>query len=106
MRGSARDVCSPPPLTDLRRAVLNPTDPYSVSFVKKSDYRDAHCRLGHLAPYSTELPTDEGTAEMNKVRPVQDAVSEANRNCQDKGQINTQTRLALTVPATDVGGSK
>jgi hypothetical protein len=50
MRGLARGVCDPPLLTDLRRAVLNPTDPYSVSFVKKSGYRDAQCRLGSFSP--------------------------------------------------------
>jgi len=38
MHGLARCVCSPPLLTDLRRAVLNPTDLYSASFVKKSGY--------------------------------------------------------------------
>ena len=38
MRGLAGGMCAPPLLTDLRRAVLNPTDPYSVSLVKKSGY--------------------------------------------------------------------
>ena len=44
MRGLVRwCVCNPPLLTDVRRAVLNPTDLYSASFVKKSGYRDAQC---------------------------------------------------------------
>jgi hypothetical protein len=52
MRGLAPCVCGPPLLTDIRRAVLNPTDLYSVSFVKKSGYRDAQChgRLGLFSP--------------------------------------------------------
>jgi hypothetical protein len=95
MRSLVRCVCSPPLLTgltasDVRRAVLNPTDLYSASFVKKSGYRDVQCRL---VPSSTELPTDEGATEMNKVRSVQYAVSEANQNCQDKGQIDTRTHV-------------
>jgi hypothetical protein len=70
MHGLARCVCSPRLLTDLRRAVLNPTDLYSVSFVNKSGYRDETRKVvwGHIAPYSTELPSDGGAAEMNKVR--------------------------------------
>ena len=42
----------PPLLSDLRGhdAVLNPTDLYSVSFVKQSHYRDARCRLGSFSP--------------------------------------------------------
>jgi len=49
-RGLARCICSPPLLTNLRRAVLNPTDLYSVSFVNKGGYRDAQCRLGSFSP--------------------------------------------------------
>jgi hypothetical protein len=108
----ARCMCGPPLLTDLRRAVLNPTDQYSVSIVNKSGYRDKTRSVvwGHLAPYGTELPTDEGAAEMNKVhRSIQYVVSEpeASRNRQDKRQIDTRAPcLALTVPATKMGGSK
>jgi len=50
MRGVARCGCCPPLLADLRRAVLNPTDLYSVSFVNKSGYRDAQGRLESFSP--------------------------------------------------------
>ncbi len=73
MGSLARSVCvSPLFLSDLRRAVLNPTDLYSLPFVNKSGHWDKQFGstvvCGHLAPYSTELPSDEGAAEMNKVR--------------------------------------
>lgn len=44
--------------------------------------------------------------EQSAASTVQDTVSEANRNHQGKGQINIPTYLALTMSATDVGGSK
>jgi hypothetical protein len=70
MRGLPRCVCSTRLLIDPGHAVLNPTDMYSVSFVNKSGCRDETRKVvcGHLAPYSTELPTDGGAAEMNKVQ--------------------------------------
>jgi hypothetical protein len=71
----ARCMCGPPLLTDLRRAVLNPTDQYSVSIVNKSGYRDKTRSVvwGHLAPYGTEIAHrrrsggDEQSAPVNTV---------------------------------------
>lgn len=78
MRGLARCVCSPP---DIRRAVLNPTDLYSVSFVKKSGYRDAQCRLGLFSPVQYRIA--------HRQRSGGDEQSAAGTICGKRGELKS-----------------